>query len=481
MIPKRDVASALDVEILLSQEEVDDIELWKSLFLGEANWNTPQVPSLNLAYSICAEIARNCVSEFESEIQNNEMLNEWYQELINGLGAIVEQMGAVGSVLLRPYIAGDKIAVNAVGAGNYFPVRYDVSGELSEVVVVDRQQIGELFYTLLSHLDFVKEENAEYGEYTIINKAFRSSDKNMLGSEVALSEVEAWKYIEPTSNFQTTRAWFVELIAPNNEAVFHRAIELIRLADELDSLLVREFKNARSRIIIDKLMAEVDSSGRINDSGSDVFMGIDTGLGQELNPIIFNPEIRVDAYQKRKQELLRQIEISVGLSFGILSETSSVEKTATEIMHGRQRFFVLVNTIQKQLEKVLREAVVIYSEITHAYSLGNSNVNKDDVTFVIGDSIMTTEQEQLDALDRTVNALLRLQSKGEVPTGLAAAYMYEMSKDLHSINDEMIKKAVERVNMFGGTQQPQGNDTNLDFYEDMAIESELHFAGSQKQ
>ena len=477
--PTRDINSALDVEVLLSTEVVDQIREWSEIFSGSATWNTQHVPSLNLAYSICAEIARNCVSEFESEIQNNEMLNEWYQELINGLGAIVEQMGAVGSVLLRPYIAGDKIAVNAVGAGNYFPVRYDVSGELSEVVVVDRQQIGELFYTLLSHLDFVKEENAEYGEYTIINKAFRSSDKNMLGSEVALSEVEAWKYIEPTSNFQTTRAWFVELIAPNNEAVFHRAIELIRLADELDSLLVREFKNARSRIIIDKLMAEVDSSGRINDSGSDVFMGIDTGLGQELNPIIFNPEIRVSAFIERKQDLFRQIEKSVGLSFGMLSETSNVEKTAKEVIFGNQRFHVLINTIQKQLKKVLEEIVVIYSEITHAYSLGSNTY--DDVTFIIGDSIIITEQEKLDTLDRKVNALMRLQSKGEIPVGMAGAYMIEFSKDLHVIDNEKIKELQDRIKELGGAETPKDNSDNTDWYDDMAIESELHFAGTGKQ
>lgn len=58
-------------------------------------------------------------------------------------------------------------------------------------------------------------------------------------------------------------------------------------------------------------------------------------------------------------ELLRRIEFSCGLSYGIISDPGQREMTATEIVSAKQRLFSTVKEIQNTLERALEELLNI--------------------------------------------------------------------------------------------------------------------------
>ena len=74
---------------------------------------------------------------------------------------------------------------------------------------------------------------------------------------------------------------------------------------------------------------------------------------------MFNPDFRDGSLRAGLNELLRRIEFSCGLSYGIISDPGQREMTATEIVSAKQRLFSTVKEIQNTLERALEELLNI--------------------------------------------------------------------------------------------------------------------------
>ncbi|HZJ99254.1 MAG TPA: hypothetical protein VFC79_04585, partial [Tissierellaceae bacterium] len=81
------IEEAFDVELAISESMLNAQELWRALIMGRADWNIDpeeSSPSLQIASSICTEVARNVTIEFESNITGSpraDYLNEQYQRV----------------------------------------------------------------------------------------------------------------------------------------------------------------------------------------------------------------------------------------------------------------------------------------------------------------------------------------------------------------------------------------------------------------
>ena len=447
LFSKKTIEQAAGVPILATQEQLDEIALWQKCYIGKAPWNNKDAPSLNIARTICSEVARNVTIELESEIQGNDYLNEQYQRVIEDLRVTIEKAAAMGKIIIRPFPFNDKILVNIANRLSYYPVRYDVQGELESAIFVERQKEGEAYYTLLTHCDWAS------GTYTVENTAYKSSMADRLGSEVSLDAVQAWAEIEPSAVWRnTSRPWFVPLSAPGAESIFSAAIDLIRLADEQDARITWE--NEAGEMAIDASSDMFRATGTmdaLNPKQSVTTLALPKGkerlyrtnhltAGEHFSGMqAWTPELRIDPLAKRLEMLKKQIETVVGLSHGTLSEAQSVEKTATEIKHGRQRFYVLVSSLQKSAQTALEALVTVMGEIAVVHGLDGTLT--EPPTFHWGDSVLITSEEKEEAFGSMMNTLKSLQGLGVVRPDETRAALIEFSDFFSKLTPEMVAEA----------------------------------------
>lgn len=106
----------------------------------------------------------------------------------------------------------------------------------------------------------------------------------------------------------------------------------------------------------------------------------------------FSPEIRDTSYFNALNQMLRRIENAVGLSYGTISETSEIEKTAEEIRSSKQRSFVRVSDIQQSLQAALTQLLQGLQYYRDYYANRHSEPSELSCTF--GDGVLEdTEKE----------------------------------------------------------------------------------------
>lgn len=72
---------------------------------------------------------------------------------------------------------------------------------------------------------------------------------------------------------------------------------------------------------------------------------------------VFNPAFRDVSLLNGLNQLLRRIEFSCGLSYGVLSDPNDKELTATEIVSSKQRLYTTVSEIQGALQDALDDLI----------------------------------------------------------------------------------------------------------------------------
>ena len=98
--------------------------------------------------------------------------------------------------------------------------------------------------------------------------------------------------------------------------------------------------------------------------------------------------MRDDAYIRGLEKAYRNIEFVVGLSYGDLSDTSEVDKTATEIKASKQRKYNRVNAIQENLKDCLADFVDALAFYNDRYT---SNY---EFSCTFNDSILSDEETE---------------------------------------------------------------------------------------
>ena len=82
---------------------------------------------------------------------------------------------------------------------------------------------------------------------------------------------------------------------------------------------------------------------------------------------VFDPQFR--DYSGRLQELYKRLEHEVGTSYGILSEVTSLNATATEIKHAMYDTFTICDDMRSNIEKGLEDFFYACNVLANAYKL----------------------------------------------------------------------------------------------------------------
>lgn len=392
-------------EIAVSSKMIENINLWNKMLKGEAPWLDDTVKSQGIEKAICKEFSNVVLSEMETEIANNEELDEIYQQAIRNLNENFQQGLGLGSFIVKPL--GVKGDVEFVIGDNVIPLEFDSNGRLKKVVFMQSLPVGseDVFYRFEFH-------ELEDGQgLTIKNKAFKGT-KGDIGSEIPLSAVKQWKDLPNEVHYPTMdRVDFGYYRNPipnlidrsfNGVSVFSDAINQIKKVDIQASRLDWEFESGERMVFADYTTLDKKNDRFTMPSGKDRLM---IGVDMDGKLDTFNPALREMNYINGLEQYLRQVEFNVGLAYGDLSRNDAVEKTATEIKASKMRKYNMVNSMQRNLKDCLED-------LAYALAFYNSQyTSKFDFECNFHDSIMTDEETERaqDRIDMSNGIMSRLE------------------------------------------------------------------------
>lgn len=375
ILPVATIQEALGVELAVSTDMANAIDLWDDMFRDEAPWLfDPRRPaeSLGLPAAIASELARLITIEMESEVTGSaraDYLNVQYQPVLGRLRQSVEFGAAKGGLIFKPYIDDGNIVVDYTQADSFYPTAFDSSGRLSGVVFIEQIVRKDKLYRRLEY-HHLEPEGCVIENKAYVNSALAGTNQVMLGKPIPLTAVDEWASLSPSLTiqhvdrllmgfFRMPLANTVDSRSPLGVSCYSRAINLIRQADEQWARIMWEFEGSELAIHADQTLFKRDSFEQWGlPAGRDRLYRTVHGIDMDKPQFdIFSPAIRDSSLFNGLNNILKRIEYQCALAYGTLSDPQNVDKTAEEIRSSKQRSYATVKDTQKALQSALDDLV----------------------------------------------------------------------------------------------------------------------------
>lgn len=401
-------------DITLSDKMIDAINEWKQMLNGQADWITDSVVSLGIEEGVCREFADCALVEMETSV-SNERLDKIYQRNIASLNENLQEGLALGSFVLKP-LGG--IAAEFVSADKIIPISFGDDSKPIDIAFLTVKKVGDVDY-------FTRFERHYFtnGNLTIENKCFHSQTSNDIGLPCSLEAVEEWGNIDPgpitypgmnRMDFGYYRNPIKNKVDGSacGISIYESAVDLIRKADIQGARLDWEYESGERAIHVDnKALKQDKSTGRFGMArlSKRLYRGLNLEVGKDQELLKeYSPEMRDEAFKRGLEEYKREIEFSVGLAYGDLSDVQEVAKTATEIKASKNRKYNRVTAIQNNLYDCLEDFVA-------GLAFYNSMLNSGyEFSCKFNDSILTDEEAE------------RQQDRQDVSMGVMSQLEYRM-------------------------------------------------------
>lgn len=413
---------AFNLDSLMSEKMSTAISTWKSIYEGNAPWVNEYVEASDTPAQVANEFARLTTLEMETQITGGkraEYLDKIYQEFIANLDEKLEIGNAVGGVYFKPYVSDDKIYINAIAQGDFIPIAFDGDGNLTSVIFVDTFTAGKYIYSRLEW------QRIEEDTLIIINKAFRAEDKNTLGNEVSLMEIDRWAKIEPITVidnmpkifggfYKVPKANHIDKTSPLGVSVYSRALKELEKLDKQKSRLDWEYQSGERKTYVDTMTlneTQIIKDGKTVNKKANVdkrlFKSLNVGKEDFFKD--YSPEIRDEAYLRGLDKYKKEVEFACDLAYGTISDPASIEKTATEIRGSKQKSYAVVTKMQTKTEKALNDLIESMDILCTLYGLAPTG--DYEVSYKWDDSLVVDAETERQQDIRDVN--LGIMSKVE--------------------------------------------------------------------
>lgn len=417
-------------DITLSDKMIDAINEWKQMLNGQADWLTDNIVSLGIEEGVCREFADCALVEMETSV-SNERLDKIYQRNIASLNENLQEGLALGSFVLKP-LGG--IAAEFVSADKIIPISFGDDRKPIDIAFLTVKKVGDVDY-------FTRFERHYFtnGNLTIENKCFHSQTANDIGLPCSLEAVEEWGNIDPgpitypgmnRMDFGYYRNPIKNKVDGSacGISVYESAVDLIKKADIQGARLDWEYESGERAIHVDnKALKQDKSTGRFGMArlSKRLYRGLNLEVGKDQELLKeYSPEMRDEAFKRGLEECKREIEFSVGLAYGDLSDVQEVAKTATEIKASKNRKYNRVTAIQNNLYDCLEDFVA-------GLAFYNSMLNSGyEFSCKFNDSILTDEEAE------------RQQDRQDVSMGAMTLVEYR-AKWYNETEEEAAKKIVQ--------------------------------------
>lgn len=401
-------------DITLSDKMIDAINEWKQMLNGQADWITDSIVSLGIEEGICREFADCTLVEMETSV-SNERLDKIYQKNIASLNENLQEGLALGSFVLKP-LGGT--AAEFVSADKIIPVSFGDDGKPIDIAFLTVKKVGDVdYFTRFERHYFIN------GNLTIENKCFHSQTSRDIGLPCSLEAVEEWANIDPgpvtyPGMNRMDFGYFRNPIKNKVDgsacgvSVYESAVNRIKKADIQGARLDWEYESGERAIHVDnKALKQDKSTGRFGMAklSKRLYRGLNLEAGKDQELLKeYSPEMRDEAFKRGLEEYKREIEFSVGLAYGDLSDVQEVAKTATEIKASKNRKYNRVTAIQNNLYDCLEDFAA-------GLAFYNSMLNSGyKFSCKFNDSILTDEEAE------------RQQDRQDVSMGVMSHLEYRM-------------------------------------------------------
>lgn len=394
------------------------IELWNAMYKGKAPWIKGETESCNLPASISQEIARLVTLELKSECTGSERaeyIEPYYKKVLESLRRYVEYGCAKGSLVFKPYITSNGIAVQYIQADCFFPVSFDDSGNVTDCIFTEQFRKNKKIYTRLER------NTIENDELTITNRVFVSTNPEVLGTEVPISYVDKWNMLEselkfknvdklPIGFFKVPLANIIDSTSPIGVSVYSKAVDSIKIADERYSQIDWEYVSKEAAIhIAESLLKRNENTDKFEYPGGKdrLYRTLDYSSGAVDKPFIdtYSPDIRDQSLYNGFNNQLKRVEFDCNLAYGTLSDPNNVDKTAEEIKNSKQRSYSMVSDTQNALQNALEDLIKAMDFWTSIYGLAPEG--EINTSFEWDDSIVVDSEKarQTDRADVAMGAM----------------------------------------------------------------------------
>lgn len=410
IFPQETTKKVFGVEPAVSQVMEQNIDLWYAMYINQPPWKTDKIIPIGLPAAICREVARPALAELTVNIAGSpraDFLNESFRAAKENFLRSLELGLATGGIAFKPYLHNGTLLVDATSSAAFKPTKFSPSGVCVSGVFREKAKADGKYYVRLEYHDLTN------NTYTIKNKAFHSDSSGSICDAANLKDVPEWADIEPEttingidgplfSYFRTPQSNNIETEDMAGMSIYGGAVvDMIRQADEQWELLRWEYFSGQRKVLMDGTETTAkDFDKRLFEIGP---FSRDGNFYQE-----FDPQIRDEPIYRGFQNILKQIEFQVGLSFGTISDPQTVDRTATEIRTSRWRMFVTIDSIQKALQHTfdgLIYAMDVYASLYHLAPEGEYEASYDWGDSVLEDADTKERERANDRLDLSANIM----------------------------------------------------------------------------
>lgn len=365
------------IDTKISSDMYNKIVLWNDLMKGQAPWNAEAKPC-GILPQIAGRLNYFVSREIGLEIKN-EVIEKPLTHLNKNVDKIVEYIALVGSGLLRPIYANEKLQYEIIPLGNYLPTKYDFDGSIMGAIIL--KQITE------KNRDFVLCEVHDFDGRNHIVTSRLYENKNGGLMEVSLGACSMTAEITPQYTWaDCKRPMIVEFrnhatnkIDGSNVpvALIDDAIDIIEKADKQFERMDWEQEAGAKKIFADRDMFAkrtsrngAENETKLTPTLKKLIQTVDGDGSQNGEKIHeWSPELRTTAQNDYLQQVFRRIELTLNVGKGTVSDAESVQQTATQYNGGRQELFAIVDKIEDEIEQKYKDAAEVFSYMASAYAM----------------------------------------------------------------------------------------------------------------
>lgn len=352
-----------------------------------------------------------------------ELLNNTTQSMWKKAKKITSMGFGYGGVVLVPYVKGGKIYYSIVPQ-NRLTIDMTEGENITGATILAEKKIIQGTLTSKTYIRWTN-YLVENNNLTIIQQ-FTDEDGNKIPAP------EFWQNIPESMTISgVDRVLFGYIKSPINNRrqhdnygvpITYGCEETISEIKDTLRQLYREYQLKETFVGADVTMF----NGKNSLPANGLFKKVDSGKDDFFE--VFDPQYR--DYTNRLQELYKRLEHEIGTSYGIVSEVSTQNATATEIKRSMYDTFTIVDDMRSNVEKGIEDFLYSANVLANAYNL--SSQGEYDVSFDWDYSLLEDSQEAF-------TQLMTANGKGIIADEEVRQYL----KPDETIEDS--KKAIEEI------------------------------------